>query len=116
LFNNKMIPGSTGAPGVALLEAAALTDGGAYAVKGVNAHGTTIATAQLGVVSNAPKTVVVALGGTATLPVTAKGNSLAYAWSNGSGALSGAHFAGLGTRHSPSKAWSRATRATTPAV
>ena len=98
LFNNKLIPGSTGAPGVTLLKAAALTDGGAYAVKGVNKHGTTIATAQLGVVSNAPKTVVVALGGTATLPVTAKGNSLAYAWSNGSGALSGAHYTGLGTK------------------
>ncbi|HYF36590.1 MAG TPA: choice-of-anchor D domain-containing protein, partial [Prosthecobacter sp.] len=58
-----------------------LTDAGAYTVLVKRGTLSTIsAVAQLGVVENVPKVLVVAVGGTATLKVSAAGNGLTYLW------------------------------------
>jgi hypothetical protein len=97
LFNGKAIAGTTNAPGIVLFNAA-LGSAGTYAAKAVNKHATVTSSAELGVVSVVEKTYVVAVGSTATLPLTTAGNGLAYAWRNGSGPLSGTHYTGLGTK------------------
>lgn len=79
--NGANVTGATATTPSLTINAPKLTDGGAYTVlvkRG--ALSTTSAAAQLGVVENVPKTVVVAAGGSVTMKVNATGNGLTYLW------------------------------------
>ena len=77
--NNVVLPGETNGT-LNLTTSATLADGAAYSLTATNTRASLTSTAQLAVVDTSPSTVHFNAGTTATLTVSATGNSLVYQW------------------------------------
>lgn len=96
LFNGKVIPGVVGTKHT--IVAAALTHGGAYAVKITGSGGTVTSTADLVVVDPTPRTYAAAVGKTLTIVLKMGGPAPAVAWThNGNLLANDAHLTGATT-------------------